>query len=70
MAAVTPEAIERRKARERERYINNREERLMYQREYYLLHREQCRASVQRSKRKKFLKEYKEKWRSKELQSL
>lgn len=46
-----------RKERDHERYLLQRDERLKRQREYYATHKEKCRESVKKSKRKRFLRE-------------
>ena len=49
-----------RKERDHERYMQQREQRLQRQREYYATHREQCRAAVKRSREKRIMQDKQE----------
>ena len=54
---MTEEARLRRKQRDHERYMAQREEWLVRQRSYYASNREACIASVKRAQKKRLIKE-------------
>ena len=55
---MTEEARKRRKKKDHERYMANRQERLARQKAYYQSNRESCIASVKKSVWKRFKKHY------------
>lgn len=57
--SVCETSTQRRKRKDHERYILNREERLRYQREYYAKNREACIERIRMSEYKRFIKSIK-----------